>query len=285
VRSPKTVLRGAVYAAVPGAQSFWIRLNDLLGRGAKCQFDGWGMTTTTFVPWRDTDGDRPDVLVTRFVSANEELLRKVADREFYLSAAQDIQDKLGFLRQLMYRHYYVAWSAHYAGSMTSSSEKTLVECGVCDGMSAHFAMRALGDTPFRTFLYDAFEGMKGEYLLDSENHSLGRYSYLSIDIPKKNLAVFADRVTYCQGFIPDSFSRHDNPQQLAWLHIDLNSSMPTTATLEYFFDRIERGGVVLFDDYAWPAFSDTKRAVDRFLRGKAGALLPLPTGQAIYFKW
>jgi hypothetical protein len=41
---------------------------------------------------------------------------------------------------------------------------------------------------------------------------------------------------------------------------------------------------VLFDDYGWSGYQDTKVAVDAFFAGKRGVLLPMPTGQAIFFK-
>lgn len=271
---------------VPGAQAFWIRLNDLLGRGYQRHFAGWGMTTTAFPPWyqQGDRGDR-DLIAEKFFTANQQLVSKVEDGTFCLSALHNIQDKIAFLQELMFRHYYVFWSARYAAAATRCSVKNIVECGVCDGMSVYFAMKALRDgAPFKAFLYDAFEGMKREYLLESEKATAGRYSNLTIDIPKSNLAGFSEYTTFCQGFIPESFSRHVNPADLVWLHIDLNSSLPTTAALEYFFDRIERGGIVLFDDYASPEFFDTKLAVDRFLTDKRGVLMPLPTGQALYFK-
>ena len=85
-----------------------------------------------------------------------------------------------------------------------------------------------------------------------------------------------------EGFIPGSFATATNPEKIMWLHIDLNSSQPTLAALEFFFDRLQKGGVVLFDDYA--GYPDTKRITDTFFKDKPGILLPLPTGQAVFFK-
>lgn len=71
----------------------------------------------------------------------------------------------------------------------------LIECGVCDGMTAYFAMQALkGTHVFRCSLYDAWEEMKTEYLLPEETDSAGAYGYLSIESTVRNLAMFKKRM-------------------------------------------------------------------------------------------
>jgi hypothetical protein len=277
----KRALRSMVYT-VPGTQAAWIRLNDLLGRGPRKAFAGWGMVTEALPPWADGGGD---ALSRDFVAVNAEVVERVERGEFRLSQFNDVQDKPRKLRELMWRHYVVFWSARYAASATPAPVKTLVECGVCDGLTAFYAMHAAKAVgPFRAYLYDAWEGMKAEYLLESEAASAGSYSYLSIENTKKNLAAFDRDAVFVKGFIPESFSTGGVPADVAWLHIDLNASIPTAAALETLFDRILPGAVILFDDYAWGGYQDTKVAVDRFFLGRPGLLLPMPTGQALFFR-
>lgn len=89
---------------------------------------------------------------------------------------------------------------------------------------------------------------------------------------------------FIKGFIPDSLGGKSDPDEVAWLHIDLNASLPTTESLKFFFDKLSVGGVILFDDYAGRGFTDTKVAIDKFFSDKKGTLLHMPTGQAIFFK-
>ena len=246
-------------------------------------FSGWGMTTTTFTPWHKGGGD--DV-ARDFLKAHADTVGKVARGEFNLSQFQRSPSLERQLGELMWRHYIVFWSARYAATATKCPVKNLVECGVCDGLSMHFAMNALKmrQVEFKSFLYDAWEAMRSEYLLASEKWCLGHYAYLSIESTKRNLTAFDKECNFIKGFIPDSFAGASNRDEVDWLHIDLNSSLPTARALEFFFDRIPAGGLVLLDDYAWQSFYDTKLAVDEFFAGKKGGLLHLPTGQAIFFK-
>jgi hypothetical protein len=126
--------------------------------------------------------------------------------------------------------------------------------------------------------------MREDLLVDGERIQVGNYSFLELSRTKENLSEFSGMLTYHKGYIPESFRAIPSPDQVVWLHIDLNASIPTTHALEEFFPRIPKGGIILFDDYLGKFYPDTKLAIDRFFSDKEGKLLPLPTGQAIFFR-
>lgn len=268
--------------AVPGAEAAWVTLNRVVGRWPGPAFSGWGMTTITLPPWTTGGGDP---LVREFTTVHAEVVERVRAGRFHLSQFADAPDKTRVLNELMWRHYLVFWSARYAARTTGVPVKTLVECGVCDGLTSFFAMRAVQTSgPFKAYLYDAWEGMKTPYLLGSEQAAAGSYAYLALDATKNNLLDFASETTYVKGFIPESFAAAPLPSDVVWLHIDLNSAIPTEAALETLYGRMPPGAVILFDDYGWRAYQDTKAVVEKFAAGRNGLLLPVPTGQAIFFK-
>lgn len=267
--------------AVPGARAVWGGLNRLTGRWPGAQFSGWGMVTDTFPPWHAGGGDP---VVREFMRVHGDVTARVRAGAFLLSQFNDAPDQVEILRELMWRHYLVFWSVRFATRATAVPVKTLVECGVCDGLTAYFAMSAAGPGPFKAYLYDAWEGMKAPYLLDSEKKSAGRYAFLSLETTKENLRAFEREATFVKGFIPESFAASGVPEDVVWLHIDLNSALPTQAALDTLFDRMPPGAVILFDDYGWNGYQDTKAAVDKFVEGKPGLLMPVPTGQALFFK-
>lgn len=58
-----------------------------------------------------------------------------------------------------------------------------------------------------------------------------------------------------------------NPQlKAALMHIDVDVYAPTKCCLEYLYDRIVTGGVIIFDDYA--SVSGETKAVDEFFAAK-----------------
>ena len=259
--------------AVPGAEAAWVTLNRIVGRWPAPGFSGWGMTTDTLPPW---SGDGGDALTREFVSVHHELLRRIRAGTFHLSQFKDAPDLARVLEELRWRHYLVFWSARRAAGAAAGTRKTLVECGVCDGLTAYFAMRAVQPGgAFGAVLYDAWQGLKTPS---------GSYSGAALEITRDNLRDFERETTFVTGFLPESFAAAPLPDDVVWLHIDLNAAPPTAAVLDTLYGRMPRGGVILFDDYGWRDYQETKAVVDRFADANDGLLLPMPTGQAIFFK-
>ena len=110
------------------------------------------------------------------------------------------------------------------------------------------------------------------------------YDELSIDITKNNLREFDADIVYHKGYIPDSLeSEPKSPNSISYLHIDLNAVNPTMDVLSFFLPKLSKNGVILFDDYGWDGYLDTKLELDKFFKDQSGLFLKLPTGQAIYF--
>ena len=254
------------------------------------KFSGWGMTSDKFVPWNPKSSDGTGL---EFTEANKLLLNKIERKKFILTQWMTNEKysvaPSNILLQLSWRHYFVYWTVKYATRFSEASNFNIVEAGVCDGLTITFAIsaaqRTLGQSSnFKVFLYDAWEGMKEENLTFSEKGSKGNYSYLSLEQTKSNLKDFRDSCRFIKGHIPEVFVENSGPTELSWLHIDLNSSMPTLKTLEQFVPKLLPGGVILFDDYAHGGFRETREVADEYCSQVNGLLLPLPTGQAIFFK-
>ena len=188
----------------------------------------------------------------------------------------------------MWRHWLIHFSIRYVSNSTHSPEYNFVECGVADGMTAFFALREIKRNSkfnkFQMYLYDSWDSMKKEDLLDSEITNVGRYFNLNIERTQKNLLDFKNNTVFHHGYVPDSFSNSSQPEEIVYLHIDLNSTKPTIDALNFFFPRLLKGGIIIFDDYGNTGYPDTKKQIDEFFKNKPGALMKSPTGQAIFFR-
>ena len=255
------------------------------------RFIGWGMTSNHFTPWDPKSNDQVGL---EFAKVSKLLLNKIEKQKFVLSQMMTngkySTTPSNILLQLSWRHYVIYWTVKYAARFSETSNFNIVEAGVCDGLTVNYAISAAQSTlgqssNFEVFLYDAWEGMREENLTSSEKGSIGDYSYLSLEQTKSNLSDFRESCKFIKGHIPDVFVENPGPTELSWLHIDLNSSMPTLKTLEQFVPKLIPGGVVLFDDYAHGGFSETRIVADEYCKQVNGLLFPLPTGQAIFFKY
>jgi len=241
------------------------------------------MATGTLTPW---EGGGGHTITQAFYDTNNQLKKLILENHFDLSQFAD-SGALENVDQLTWRHYIVYWSSVFALKNTQSARINYVECGVCDGLTTYFALSAAKtlNKPFKAYLYDAWDSWKEDSLLKSDQSIARDYAFLNMEATKRNLNLFGtDVITFNRGYIPDVFQVANNPETLIWLHIDLNSAKPTIHALKYFWDKLEDGGVVLFDDYAWSGHQETKKAVEDWSADRNGTLFHLPTGQALVIK-
>ncbi len=241
----------------------------------KKTFQGWGLITTDTVPPWKNQINKENI----FFNKINENLKELTDKKHFRLTQFEYKDTnyQKILDELSWRHYIVFNSVLMTSKNISSSNMNLAECGVCDGLTIYFALKAceLSNKNKKIYLYDAWENLENDNLRF-------KYDYLNIDITKKNLENFEENLKFNKGLIPNIFQNAENPSQLNWLHIDLNSSDATKSCLEFFFDKLVPGGTILFDDYG--GFDDTREIVDKFFADKNGHFINYPTGQGIFTK-
>ena len=86
-----------------------------------------------------------------------------------------------------------------------------------------------------------------------------------------------------QGMVPDSFEKAC-PEQIAFLHLDMNSVQAEMSALEVLWERISPGGLLLLDDGGWVAYREQLEAEAEFLARFDHHIMELPTGQGLVIK-
>jgi len=268
-----------IYWKTPALRPFMRYINHIFFPAPTPKFSGWGMTSYHELPWIDKyDWDN-------FRQSAKDIKKKfeLSNHGYY---------NMDDIDTLLWRHWVVSFSIRYAMKFnkSDSNKLNLIELGTADGVTAFFALREIKNykknTPnikYAMHLYDSWGPMREEELLKTELSNVGKYSDISLEKTKKNLAEFKNQVFYHQGYIPESLNVLPIPDVILYMHIDLNAAMPTLAGLKFFYSRIVSGGVILFDDYGDLCYQETKEVVDSFFADKPGILMKLPTRQAIYF--
>jgi O-methyltransferase len=156
------------------------------------------------------------------------------------------------------------------------------ECGVYRGGTA-LLLRGLRDqlcpqTHLR--LFDTFGGMP-KTRADKDVHVEG--DFMDTSLQAVQTVVGNENVSFHKGTIPGSFT--DVPSNaLSLVHIDLDIYDGILSSCERVYDRMTRGGMIVFDDYGFPSCPGARAAVDEFFSGKPEFPLVLPTGQALVTK-
>ena len=92
-----------------------------------------------------------------------------------------------------------------------------------------------------------------------------------------------DNVIVTQGKVPQVLAEAA-PDQVAFLHIDMNNAEAERGALEVLFGRVVAGGIIVLDDYGWSGYRAQKDSADDFMRLHGLTILELPTGQGLVVK-
>lgn len=185
---------------------------------------------------------------------------------------------------LQWRVYIVCWFAE----MVKNLEGDFVECGVNTGA---YAISIINYIEFeklekKFYLLDTFKGLDPQQISDEEKKA-GIESYLKgyRDVFAEVQQTFAPykSVQLIRGLVPDTLPEC-NSTKICYLSLDMNVVMPEIAAINYFWDKIVVGGVLLLDDYGFPQHIHQKDAFDVFAKEKGVQILCLPTGQGVIIK-
>ncbi len=174
----------------------------------------------------------------------------------------------------IWRKYIVCWAAEHCKTIDGD----FAELGCYAGDTARLVMDHLGFSLLdKTYwMYDMFES-DGTISQKFSEHAAGFY--------ERTLERFADipNVKIIKGIVPDSFSL-GKPDKIAFLHIDMNNAPSELAVLEHLYDRVEKNGIIMFDDYGYIHYRAQKDVADNFFKAHCKKVLELPTGQGMYIK-
>lgn len=166
-------------------------------------------------------------------------------------------------------------------NLVSDVEGDTVECGAYQGASSSIMCRKILGTLKKHHIFDSFEGLSVPHPEDGLYWKKGDL-VSSEDAIRKNLREF-DFIVYHKGWIPEKFHQV-NGKRFSFVHIDVDLYKPTLDSLEFFYEKVNPGGIILCDDYGFNSCPGAKQAFDSFFCDKPEKLICLPTGQCFVMR-
>jgi O-methyltransferase len=173
-------------------------------------------------------------------------------------------------------------------SLFSNEEFLAVECGVYKGNSLIACAEIARDVgvPFHFFGLDTFEGLPPLSEAD-RNMAPANAPYLerpmfddtSMDEVQRKIQEkgLERHVTLLKGSFRSTLPVLSDKKFL-FVSIDCDLYDPHLECLRFFYPRMERGGVIFFDDYYSVEYPMARMAIDRFLQDKSEMLFHLRFG-------
>ena len=157
----------------------------------------------------------------------------------------------------------------------------LAECGAYRGFSAYRLCLAARNSSKLVHLFDSFAGLSAPGPWDGDYWTAGGLRSSEVAL-QETLAEF-DNYRIYRGWIPERFGEVSD-RRFSFVHIDVDLYQPTRESLEFFYPRTPRQGIILMDDYGFSTCPGAKHAVDEFFANKSEPVVMLTTGQALVLK-
>jgi O-methyltransferase len=191
----------------------------------------------------------------------------------------------GSWANIHWRVHTILWAAFHCKDI----EGDFVECGTNKGGFARAIVEYIDlASPRKDFyLLDTFEGIPEE-LLTKEESAAGKKEHFEKEYTpcyEEVIKTFAEFpfVKIVKGMVPDTLA-NVRSGKIAFLSIDMNSIVPEIVALNYFWNKMSPGGMIILDDYAYVTCDLQYDAHNKWAKEKGIKILSLPTGQGLIVK-
>lgn len=160
--------------------------------------------------------------------------------------------------------------------IASSLDGDFVECGVYNGGTALNLIQNCNST---IHLFDSWEGISDLGEFDGEYYKTQKW-ISDVEYAEEMLSPY-DNVIFYKGWIPSRFNEIED-KQISLLHLDVSLYEPTKSSLEFFWDKMVTGGLVIcnfHDGYS----AGAEKATRDFFENKRD-LTEYPTGIHVAIK-
>lgn len=162
----------------------------------------------------------------------------------------------------------------------------LAELGVYKGHSSavigHFAREA----GRKMFLLDTFTGFAREQIEDKlSDNAKGAFRDTSLEYAQETVGM-SDLFRWIVGPFPDSVTPELEAEKFAFVSLDCDLFEPTLAGLNFFYSRLQPGGLIFVHDYSSGHWPGATKAVDEFTSatGVGHVLLSDKSGSVVIAK-
>ena len=144
------------------------------------------------------------------------------------------------------------------------------------GATSYLICAANRGTKKQHHVFDSFAGLSEPGSGDGEYWKAGDLE-VDEETVRQNLADFP-AVRLYRGWIPERFAEVED-RRFSFVHIDVDLRQPTEDSVRFFYPRLERGGILVVDDYGFATCPGATEAVDRFLEDRQERMLALPAAE------
>ena len=175
-----------------------------------------------------------------------------------------------------YRSYERKYFLKELLKLTKKIAGDTAELGVYFGASSELILESIKSVDKKHHMFDSWEGISQPSFEDGTYWQKGNLNSSFFDC-KNSLSSFQeDKKIYYEGWIPNTFKKVPIELCFSFIHFDVDLYQPTRDGLNYFYLKLNTGGIMLFDDYTFISCPAVKKAVDEFFENKQEEVIETP---------
>ena len=161
---------------------------------------------------------------------------------------------------------------------TKLLEGDFAECGVYRGATLIPLAIISKERNRKVFAYDSFEGFDEDIEVDlklggadNDEKRIQGFDNTSFEMVNNKVKLFdvSDNVIFRKGYFKNTLKEDESlDSRFSFVHLDCDIYESYKTCLEYFWPRMCKGGIILFDEYLDPPWPGCKKAVDEFCNPK-----------------
>lgn len=152
---------------------------------------------------------------------------------------------------------------------------SVAEAGVFQGEFAKLINEKFFDR--KCYLFDTFEGFDQRDIIFERKYNFSNESVGHLNMTSEELVLgkmrYAENCIIKKGYFPETAA--DVKDTFCFVNLDMDLYKPTFEGLNFFWDRMEVGGVILVHDYFSEEYEGVQNAVKEFCAREAISLFPI----------
>ena len=151
----------------------------------------------------------------------------------------------------------------------------VIEFGTFQGGSSGVMLQQL-DAAKTLHVCDSFEGMP-DVAAEDNFHQKGDFADTGAERVRHGLSELGDNFEMHVGFFSKTIPEMEAKESLrfSFAHIDVDLYESVRDALEFCYPRMEKGGIIILDDYGAPTCVGGKKAADEFFESKVESIVTL----------
>lgn len=169
-----------------------------------------------------------------------------------------------------FRCFFLYQFANHANSLKGS----FAQVGVYKGGSAKL-ISFVKDKEKKFYLFDTFEGLP-QHDSKIDTYEKGKFGDGSEEFVK-NLFKNCQNIKIVKGLFPETSNQIPKDEKFSFVYVDVDLYKSNYDSINFFYDKLVPGGVMIFDDYGFVNCKGIERSIKDFLKSKNAKEQPIIT--------